>query len=83
MACLHDSDQNTVILKKCEVGCMSAGKLGQVWQRVGRLHIVCLAKAASSLKASKPGALSRAALRESLKWAARHTPRQPSVRVMI
>ena len=62
---------------------MSAGKLGEVWQRVGQLQTVCLAKAASSQKASKSGTLSRAALRESLKWAAAHTPRQPSVRVMI
>jgi len=62
---------------------MCAGKLGEVWQRVGQLQTVCLAKAASSQKASKPGALSRAALRESLKWAAAHTPMQPSVRVMI
>ncbi len=61
---------------------MSAGKLGEVWQRVGQLQTVCLAKAASSQTTSKPGALSRAALRESLKWAAAHTPRQPSVRVM-
>jgi len=62
---------------------MSAGKLGEVWQRVGQLQTVCLAKAASSQKASKPGALSRAALRESLKWAAAHTPRQPSLRVRL
>ncbi|KAL0031492.1 hypothetical protein WJX77_003186 [Trebouxia sp. C0004] len=58
------------------------GKLGEVWQRVGQLQTVCLAKAASSQTASKPGALSRAALREGLKWAAAHTPRQPSVRAM-
>lgn len=69
--------------RRCEVDCMSAGKLGEVWQRVGQLQTVCLAKAASSQKASKSGTLSRAALRESLKWAAAHTPRQPSVQVMI
>lgn len=58
------------------------GKIGEVWQRVGQLQTVCLAKAASRHKASKPGALSRAALREGLKWAAAHSPVQPSVRAV-
>lgn len=63
-----------------------AGKLGRLWQHVGDVQTFCLAqtKPPQKLRGRKLRATySRAALRDALKWAAAHSPAQPSLKVDV
>ncbi|KAL3152304.1 hypothetical protein ABBQ32_001375 [Trebouxia sp. C0010 RCD-2024] len=64
--------------------CYAHCKLGRLWQHVGHVQTFCLAqKPQQKPKGCKPRTTySRAALRDALKWAAAHSPAQPSLKAL-
>ena len=62
---------------------MCAEKLGRLWERVSQLKTTCLAQQPANHRAGAKSRAkySRAALRDTVKWAAAHAPAQLSVRV--